>query len=177
MFLRKDNNMTDKKILISIAIITLVILGGAVVFLSQSTSSSKAVIQKIVGAKIETPETNFDFKDIPFSGGDAIHEFKIKNIGDKPLSIANMATSCHCTKVYFKNSKGKSQRFEMKGSVPSDWVGTLAPGEEGQVVSDFDPTFHGPQGVGPISRIVSFETNDPDHPYVELNFSGNVVKN
>ena len=177
MFLRKDNNMTDKKILIGIAIITLVILSGAMVFLSSTPSSSKATLQKTIGVKLETPETSFDFKSIPFSGGDAIHEFKIKNTGDKPLSIANMATSCHCTKVFFKNSAGESPKFEMKGSAPSSWVGILNSGEEGQVVSDFDPTFHGPQGVGPISRIVSFETNDPDHPYVELSFSGNVVKN
>ncbi len=170
--------MSDKKILIVIAIITLAILGGAVIFLSNTSSSStKAILQKTVGAKIETSETNFDFKDILYSKGDAIHKFKIKNIGDKPLSIANMATSCHCTKVFFKNIKGESPKFEMKGSVPSNWVGIINPGEEGQVVSDFDPTFHGPQGVGPISRIISFETNDPDHPYVELSFSGNVVKN
>lgn len=169
--------MNEKKIIIGVILATAAILVGAI-FLLGGSSSGKANLEKTVGAKIETPETNFDFKDIPFSGGDAIHEFKVKNVGDRQLSIANLATSCHCTKVYFKSAKGESSRFGMKGaSALSDWVGILAPGEEGAVVSDFDPTYHGPQGVGPISRLVSLETNDPDHPYIEFSFSGNVVKN
>ncbi|MDO8570808.1 MAG: DUF1573 domain-containing protein [Candidatus Daviesbacteria bacterium] len=168
----------DKKILIGFVIITLAILGGAIFFLSQGPSSSKAVIQKTVGAKIETPETSFDFKDIPYSGGNAVHEYKIKNTGDKDLEIANMNTSCACSKTYFKSQKGESPKFSMKGmSAPSSWKGILSPGEEGSVIFSFDPTYHGPTAIGPISRIVSFETNDPDHPYVEFSFTGNVLKN
>ena len=167
--------MNDKKIIMGVIIITVSILVGAVFLLGGS--SGKANLEKTVGAKLETPETSFDFKDIPFSGGNTIHGFKVKNGGDKELRIANLATSCHCTKVLFKSTKGESPRFGMKGSSPpSDWVGILAPGEEGEVVADFDPTYHGPQGVGLISRMVSLETNDPDHPYVEFTFSGNVVK-
>lgn len=177
MFSKGETNLSDKKILIGIVIITLVILGGAVALLSNSPSSPKAVLQKTLGAKIKTFEISFDFKDIPYSGGDAIHEYKIKNIGDKNLEIGNLATSCACSKAYFKSAKEESPKFSMKGmSAPSDWKGVLSPGEEGKIVTDFDPTYHGPQGVGPISRIVSFETNDPDHPSVELTFSGNVVK-
>lgn len=170
--------MSDKKILITIAVITLVILSGAIIVLSNTPSSTKAVVQKTAGAKIETPEISFDFKDIPYSGGNAIHEYKIKNTGDKDLEIANMNTSCACSKTYFKSAKGESPKFSMKGMSPSsNWKGILAPGEEGLVIFSFDPTYHGPSALGPISRIVSFETNDPDHPYVELSFSGNVVKN
>lgn len=168
--------MNEKKIIIIVAVITLAILGGAIVFLG-GNSSSKATLQKRVGAKIETPETEFDFKDIPYSGGNAVHEFKVKNIGDKDLEIANINTSCACSKAYFKSAKGESTKFGMKGmSTPSSWKGILSPGEEGAVVSSFDPTYHGPSGIGPISRIVSFETNDPDKPYVEFAFSGNVIK-
>lgn len=168
--------MSGNKLLVGIGLATVLFLVGAV-FLLSKTSSQKADLAKIIGAKIETPETSFDFKDIPYGGGNAVHEFKVKNAGDKNLQIANLATSCACSKTYFKSAKGESQKFSMKGmSAPSDWTGVLSPGEEGQVVAIFDPTYHGPQGVGPISRVVSFETNDPDHPYVELNFSGTVVK-
>lgn len=168
--------MTDKKIVITIILITMAILAGAL-FLLGGSSSGKANLQKTVGAKLETLETSFDFKDIPYSGGNAVHEYKIKNIGDKDLQIANIYTSCACSKAFFKSAKGESPKSSMKGmSAPSSWTGSLAPGEEGQVVASFDPTYHGPQGVGPISRIVSFETNDPDRPYAELTFSGNVIK-
>lgn len=163
----------EKKILIGIIAITLLVLGGGIFYLTKSTPS-KPVLVETIGAKIETPETNFDFNDIVYSGGDAIHEFKIKNIGDKELQIANLKTSCTCTKTYLKTQAGNGPAFNMHSQ--SDWIGKLNPGEEASIVADFDPAFHGPNGVGPISRIVSFETNDPDHPYVEFNFSGNVVK-
>lgn len=173
----------NTKALIGIIVATVVILVGAVVLLGQSSSGSstgssgKAVLGKTSGAKVESLETSFDFKDIPYSGGNAVHEFKIKNSGDKDLSVANMATSCMCTKVYFQKGSEKSPEFGMKGhSASSDWKGSLAPGEEGSVVAVFDPTAHGPQGVGPISRLVSLETNDPDRPYLEFSFNGTVVK-
>lgn len=170
--------MNNKGILIGIIVAAAVILVGAVVFLGNTSSgSSKATLEKMAGAKVEGFETNFDFKDIPYSGGNAIHEFKIKNTGDKDLKIGNMATSCMCTKVYLQSESGKGPEFGMKGHASSsDWTGTLAAGKEAQVVVVFDPTAHGPEGVGPISRLVSFETNDPDHPYMEFSFSGNVVK-
>lgn len=167
--------MNDKKALIGIILVTLLILGGAIWFLSRSSSST--TIAKVQGAKIEIQETTFDFKDIPYGGGNVSHKFKIKNVGDKELQIANMATSCMCTTVSLKTSSGESPKFGMKGHAPSSsWVGKLAPGEEAEVVAEFDPTAHGPSGVGPMERFISFETSDPDHPYVELSFKGNVVK-
>lgn len=168
----------NTKVIVGIIIATVVILVGAVLILgNSSTSSPKAALEKLPGAKVEVTEVNFDFKDIPYSGGNVTHEFKIKNTGDKELKIANMATSCMCTEVYLKTESGESPRFGMQGHSPaSDWTGVLAPGQEGQVVAVFDPTAHGPSGVGPMSRILSLETNDPDHPYMEFTFSGNVIK-
>ncbi len=169
--------MNEKKIIIGVILASVVILVGAI-FLLGGSSSGKANLEKTVGAKLETPETNFDFKDISYSGGVVTHAYKVKNTGDKDLKIANMATSCMCTQVYLKQGQTEGFKFGMKGMSPaSDWTGIIKPGEEGEIVAAFDPAYHGPQGVGPIQRLVSFETNDPDHPYVELNFSGNVVKN
>lgn len=165
----------DKKIIIGIILSTLLLLGGAVWLLGNS--SSKAVVTKTLGGKIETQEVNFDFKDIPYSGGNATHSFKIKNGGDKDLQIANMASSCMCTTVSLKTLGGVSPKFGMKGHSPaSSWTGKLAPGEEAEVVAEFDPTAHGPSGVGPMERMVSFETSDPSKPYVEFSFKGVVVK-
>lgn len=167
----------DKKIVIGIIVATIVILGGAITLLSNSPSNSKAALEKTSGAKIEVLESSFDFKDIPYSGGKAIHEFKIKSSGDQPLEIANLATSCMCTEVYLKTPQEEGPKSGMKGmSTPTTWIGTLQGGEEGLVVAVFDPSYHGPSGVGPVSRMVSFETNDPNKPYIELSFTGNVVK-
>ncbi len=170
--------MNNKRVLIGIIAAAAIVLFGGVVLLSNSSAGpAKGNLEKVAGAKVESVETNFDFKDIPYSGGNAVHEFKIKNTGDKDLKVGNMATSCMCTKVYLKTELGNGPEFGMKGhSSSSDWTGTLSPGKEGSIVAVFDPTAHGPQGVGPMSRFISFETNDPDHPYVEFSFSGNVVK-
>ncbi len=164
--------MGEKWFILVIVFITALIIGGAIFFVGGS--SQKAVLGKTAGAKIGIPEKSFDFKNIPYSGGNAVHKFTIKNTGDKELLIANLKTSCTCTKAYFQSDKERSQEFSMHAT--SDWTGKLDPGKEGIIVSDFDPTAHGPQGVGPITRLVSFETNDPDNPYVELSFKGVVVK-
>ena len=65
----------------------------------------------------------------------------------------------------------------MKGMTkPNNWIGILKPGESGEIIMEFDPNFHGLQGLGKITRRLSFETNDPDHSYVEFNMSGEVIK-
>lgn len=174
--------ITERKIIIAVTIVTALILGGGIVFLgssSKGTLGAKTALQKTAGAKIEVRERKFDFKDIPYSGGNVTHEYWIKNSGDQELKVANLKTSCMCTKTYLKTAKEKGPEFGMQGHASggaSDWIGKLLPGEEGQIMAVFDPTAHGPEGVGPVSRFVSFETNDPDHPYIELEFSGVVVK-
>ncbi|OGY08240.1 MAG: hypothetical protein A2782_00480 [Candidatus Blackburnbacteria bacterium RIFCSPHIGHO2_01_FULL_43_15b] len=154
-------------------VLTFVVIGGLVYYVGANPPGA-AEIAKVENAKIEIPETKFSFGDIPFKGGLARHSFKIKNIGTSEITIGNLTTSCMCTKAYFQNGQEKSP--EMVMGTRSAWTGKLAAGQEGEVVAIFDPAYHGPQGVGPISRVVSFETNDPAHSAVELIFDGNVVR-
>jgi len=165
----------NKKFIISIIIFIVAVVGFAIVF--AGNGSSKAVIEKTHGAKIQIDHSSKNLGNIIYDKGVVPHSFPIKNIGTKDLEIANLSTSCACTKVLFKSSNDNSERFGMKGmSQPSDWKGILKPGESAEIVAEFDAQYHGPQGVGPISRTVSIETNDTDHPYVEFNFEGEVVK-
>lgn len=165
----------DKRILLIISILTAAVLfGGVFVF---SSSKESASVEKTLGAQIQTFHKDFDFKDIRYGGGNVSHAFPIKNNGYKDLILANFSTSCMCTQVYLKKGEEKSPFFGMKGHTSvSDWKGVLKPKEEAEVVAVFDPTAHGPQGIGPVSRLVSFETNDPENPYIELAFSGTVIK-
>lgn len=165
----------DKKIIILISIFCLAIVGIA--YLVLSSGDNKAVVQKTAGAKISVLVSSKSAGDIPYSGPDLIETFPIKNVGDKNLEIANIATSCMCTNAYLKQGSVKSDEFGMKGmSTPSSWTGIIKPGETAEIVADFSPSYHGPSGIGPIERTVSFDTNDPDQPYVEVNFDGTVVK-
>lgn len=168
----------DKKFLALIIVLSVGIIGIAVlVSNSTSTSGTKASVTKTAGAKISVDHSSKSVGNIPYNGGDLIHVVPIKNIGDKDLEIANMATSCMCTKAYLKIGNTKSDEFGMKGmNAPSAWKGIIKPGQTAEIVADFDPKYHGPSGMGPVTRTVSFETNDPDHPYEEVGFDGIVVK-
>jgi len=167
----------DKKFLAIIAFLTLGIIVLAVSITSFSKSDTKAVLSQIQGAKIKVDHTYKTVGDIGYSKGILYHSFPIKNEGTQDLKIANMTTSCMCTKVFLKTKKGEGPRFGMKGmTAPSSWTEVLKPGEDGEIIAAFDPAYHGPQGLGPVSRIVSFQTNDPDTPYIELSFEGTVFK-
>lgn len=49
---------------------------------------------------LEVVQTKFDFGTI--TDGDKVrHTWAVKNIGDKPLMIANVQTSCGCTAPFF----------------------------------------------------------------------------
>ena len=165
----------EKKFILGISLFTLLVLGGGIWF--ASSIPTKPTLQKTVGATLLTDHTSVELKTILYEKGVLTHVFPIQNTGEKPLSITNLATSCMCTKVYFTNGKEKGPQTGMKGmSAISSWIGTLQPQEKGEIIALFDPQFHGPTGVGAISRLVSFETSDPDHPYVELSFAGVVVR-
>lgn len=167
----------DKKFLIFIVIITMVIVGGAIALVGPSSTNTKATVSKTTGAKISIDHNFKTVGNIGYSNGILYHSFPIKNTGTKDLEIANMVSSCMCTKVFLKAEGKNGPEFGMKGmSAPSSWKGILKPGEKGEIIAAFDPTYHGPQGIGPVSRTASFETNDPNNPYVELSFEGTVTK-
>ena len=40
----------------------------------------------------------------------------------------------------------------------------------------FDPAFHGPQGIGPVNRFVSVDTNDKNNSQLTFTVLGTIVK-
>jgi len=165
--------MNDKKFIIIIAVLTLVILFGGITLVSNSTSTSKVSISTNAKAEVQDP-TSFDFGTIPMNGGDAIKTFAIKNAGTEPLKFYNIKTSCHCTKAHLTIERRDSPDFGMSGV--SDWVGELAPGKEAKLTAIFDPAFHGPQGTGPVTRFVSVETNDKGNAKITFTLTGTVIR-
>lgn len=171
--------MNDKKFIIIISLLTLTILFGGIALVSKSTSISSAPISSKISlsekARAETQDpTSFDFGTIPMKGGYAVKAFAIKNTGTETLKFYNIKTSCHCTKAKMTIDGKDSPAFGM--SDMSDWVGELDPGKVGKLTAIFDPAFHGPQGVGPINRFVSVETNDKGTPKITFTITGTVVK-
>ena len=169
--------MNTKTLFVVMAITMLGIAGLAILVSSFSGSSTKATVSKTSGAKIYIDHTSKIVGNIGYSKGILYHSFPIKNVGTDNLEIANIATSCMCTKAFLKTGDNDGPNFGMKGmSAPSSWKGVLKPGEKGEIIAAFDPAYHGPQGTGQVTRSVSFETSDPDNPYVEVMFEGEVIK-
>lgn len=166
--------MKLNKLIITISILTLIILGLGVWLLSKPTAGSQLVTSVSGGGKAEVPVTSFDWGTINYGGGDATAEFTISNPGAGILSLAEVSTSCMCTTAQIIINDQKSPFFGMHQK--SSWIGQIPPGGEAKLKVVFDPAFHGPSGVGSVTRQIVIETSDPDHPKLEFNLTGNVVK-
>lgn len=160
------------KLIVGFAILLIVLMGGGVMFTSKVGNAAK--ISKNPQSQVFTDHLNYNWNTIAYNGGLAKHEFVIKNTGEADLNLANLKTSCTCTQAYLIIGSKISPRFNMHSK--SNWTGTVRPGDTAKLEVEFDPTFHGPTGVGPIQRIVSVETSDPKLPYLEFKLDGVVIK-
>lgn len=160
------------KVILIFVTATILIGGGGVYLMSRTPNAAQ--LEKTEKAKFFTDHDKYDWGNINYSGGDAKHSFEIKNSGQAQLTLANIKTSCMCTTAKITTKSGTSPIVKMHEV--SDWKGVLEPGEVGKLEVDFDPTFHGPTGTGPIERIISVETSDPNRPYFEFNLKGVVIK-
>ncbi len=164
--------MNDKKIIIGLVVLTLLILGGGIYVLS--IASAPTQITSSQNAKVEVGEKTFDWGNIPINGGNATKTFTIKNAGTGILKLTGVKTSCTCTKAQILIDGKTSPYFSMHTT--SSWVGEVPSGKEARLTVIFDPAFHGPTGVGPMERLISLQTNDAQNPNLEFLLKGVVVK-
>lgn len=93
----------------------------------------------------------FDFGQV-YQGARVDHIYRIQNIGDAPLNIEKVRSSCGCTAALLSAAR-------------------LAPGEAGEVKVSFDST----RFKGEVTKAVYLYTDDPDHREVYLNLRGEVL--
>ena len=163
--------MSDKKIIVIVLGVTLLILVGGVALASRAPKPPEIVASS--EAKVTVNQSTHDWGTIPLNGGDVFKSFMIKNSGSSPLQLANVKTSCMCTEAKLIINGQESSNFGMHSN--SSWLGEVEPDQEAELVVTFDPAFHGPSGTGQISRIISVETNDQNNPTLEFKLSANVV--
>jgi hypothetical protein len=104
---------------------------------------------------LDVPVADYDFGTIPSGPGNVSQVFHIQNTGTEVLEISNVVTSCGCTIANLSSS-------------------VIPPGTRADLTVVFDPDYH--ETVGPVTRVVWLETNDPDQPVVEVGFAANVRK-
>lgn len=161
----------DSKIQIIIATVIIAII-AAIGIAAMDTSGNQA------GApKIEASPMTYDFGDVSMARGNVSYAAKIENKGNGDLEISKIYTSCMCTTAKLKIDGAESPAFGMPGHGGSNpfWKGKIPAGKSADLEIVFDPNAHGPDAVGPITRSITLETNDPARKKLELMFSGNVT--
>ncbi len=163
--------MNEKKLFLGFALVTLLVIGGGVFFLN---STAPAQVSSGKNVKVSIDQKTYDWGKIAYSEGNATKTFTIRNTGTDPLQLTNVKTSCACTKAQLTIGSTTSPYFGMHTT--SSWVGEVLAGKEAKLTVIFDPTFHGPSALGPMTRIISMQTNDPANSTLEFTLTGNVVK-
>ncbi len=153
-------------------VITVVVLAGAVFFGSKIGATPQVSTDTKVALNVSSD--TFDWGNIDYDGGIVSKSFPIKNESDATLKLYNVKTSCMCTTAELKTPETTSRKFGMHET--STEVIEVKPQETAELLVEFDPAFHGPSGVGPITRTVTIDTNDSKHPNLTFNLSGTVVK-
>lgn len=155
-------------------VLSIIVLVVGIIWFATALTKKPTVLGISDNIKIVVPESTFDWGTISYAGGNAVKTFIIKNEGTETLKLQNIKTSCTCTKAQITIEQEKSPYFSMHST--SVWIGEVLPGKEAQLTVIFDPTFHGPGGTGPITRLVSVETNDQNKQKLEFSLKGVVVK-
>jgi len=158
--------------LVGIIVVTVLILGGAVYFGSKIGVTTEVMTDTQVS--MEVAENRFDWGAIDINGGIVSKSFAIENKGSTTLKLYDIRTSCMCTTAQLKTAEQSSKKFGMHEKNSS--VFEVNPGETAELLVEFDPAFHGPSGVGMISRTITMNTNDTKNPTLEFSLTANVVK-
>ena len=119
-------------------------------------------------ALIVSPAT-FDFGEISMAKGTVTKTFMLQNDGDDAVKISDVRTSCMCTIAEIDGAMfGMHQNPAVNITIP--------PKSSKEMNVMFDPNAHGPDAVGPISRVVFIATNSRSTPQVTAKIDGNVIK-
>lgn len=161
------------KFIVGIIAVTVLILGAAVFFGTKIGATPQVITDPQVSVLVDA--NKYDWGMIDYDKGVVSKNFEIKNTGNADLKLYSVKTSCMCTTAQIKTSEAISKEFGMHES--SSDVVIVKPGEVAQMIVEFDPAFHGPSGVGPVTRTITMSTNDVKNPTLTFSLTGKVFKN
>lgn len=163
----------NNKVLIVGAVISLVIIGGSYLAISK-TSKPKIKAQAYSKEdpsrpKVQTGETLFDMGNIKVKDATSA-KFTVKNVGQEPLQLLGISSSCGCTvgKIIYKGQE--SEEFGMHSV--GDFQTPIEPGTEAVVEVIYRPYVM--PVYGPVGREVYVSTNDPENPKLVFQVKANV---
>lgn len=153
--------MANRNIII---VVVIIIIAAGIIFYgynqSQEQDSQNSNFRTVVeGPMIEVSPLSYDFDIVKY--GDVVsHTFNIKNLGNEPLEILKLSTSCGCTQADIAET---------------DKV--IAPGDNVDMTVTFDPAVHDDDSdLGELTRIIYIKTNDLQNPEIEAEITANVFR-
>jgi len=147
----------QKSILIilgSVALLALLLVLG-----SKNPGAIPDTKKLVAASALSASESSYDFGDISMKAGPVRHTFTIGNSSSTTsLVISGISSSCMCTEAFLQTSAGTAGPFGMPGHGATRAVRErVLAGESREVEVVFDPSAHGPAGVGKIERAVFIE--------------------
>lgn len=158
-------------VVIGIIVISVLIMGGVILSfnLSQGPAIPQYKISDSEKPQMEIKETDFDFGKMKITETKT-KEIPLQNKGVRPLIISSMITSCDCTFAQLVTGSQESPKFSMRGN--TKWRGEIAPNQSAILKVIYSPSIMPVKGK--VAREVSFKTNDPQKPLVNVVFSAEV---
>ena len=155
-------------------ILAVALIFGAYFFVNRGGSAVAETITNYSTSDKERPkiEVKTAFSDLGKMkvSDEKSADFTIKNIGQKPLQLSRISSSCNCTfgQVIID---GKESEFYGMHSI-SALAGEILPGKTGAIRVIYRPYIM--PVYGPIDREVYMETNDPENPNLVFKVRANV---
>jgi len=159
-------------VVIATILLTIAIIGIAMVAFKES--KGQAAITTYTLSDQEKPlvrvvKNSVDFGDMNVSD-EKTAEFILENIGNKPLELYGVTSSCGCTFGEIEINKIKSPRFAMHAK--SDWSGVIQQGNTATVKVTYIPSIMPVKGD--VTRMVYVKTNDPKNQELTFSVKANV---
>lgn len=152
-----------KALLAGIILFSLITIVGSYFLFASTEQPRVAIISYSASDKekpiVEVKENSADFGTIKVSEEKA-KDFFIKNIGNKPLQLSNITTSCGCTVVQIIYKGMTSEEFSMHAQ--SEYVAEIAPQTDALIRVIYRPYVMPVYGI--VGREAYMSTNDPLNP-------------
>ena len=158
----------NKSFIFGIFIFSVVVMSSSY-FLVNGSNKSGVDLPEVFSSqdkekpKVETKITVKDLGEMKVSDQKS-ESFLIKNIGNYPLTLFKISSSCGCTVGQIIIDGQESEEFGMHSQ--SDKSFQITPGKEAKVKVTYRPYIMPVSGK--VDRQVFVETNDPENPRLEF---------
>lgn len=164
---------TDTKIAIGAVLASLIIVVGAVALLGNDKSPKR---DQLGTASMSIDKTEADLGTMTVEEEKSAN-FTITNTSaDSVLRLWGVATSCDCTFATVTIGGQETEEFNMTMHTPArlkNWIGEVPARQTATLKVTYRPKVM--PVTGPVTRQVTFSTNDPKNPEVEVAVKARVL--